>query len=143
MSDEIRIIKTASCPSLSDRSILNYEIGAIDDDFYIRLTGNTEKGLFSKDWISFAAIQGLVPEDGMISSRYIRPIFAGRSVNSVAFLLAVLKHEGLIVGSDDKSRSWRCIDPSHFQQTMKALAVDDLQPQVTTKVHRSKSEGKS
>ena len=56
--EEIRTIKTASCPSLSGKSELTYEIGVkVDKSIHIRLTENSGAGMYSKAWISLAECQ--------------------------------------------------------------------------------------
>lgn len=122
MSEEIRTIKTTSCPSLSERSTLTYEIGVKGDkDIQIRLTGNTSSGMYSSSWQSMAQIAVLLSADGKpISSRTIRPIYEG-SVNSAGFLLAVLKNEGLIKNIEENSRGYIRCDSKKFTTEIHAL----------------------
>ena len=77
MNEEIRVLKTGACSSLSERSILTYEIGGKEDmSIYIRLTENTGSGMFSKAWVPLAEIVMLLSADEKpITSRTIRPLY--------------------------------------------------------------------
>lgn len=122
MEEEIRVVKTASCPSLSERSTLTYEIGVKGDkSIYIRLTENTGSGMFSKEWVPLAQIAlQLSADDKPITSRTIQPLYSG-SVNSAGFLQAVLKDVGLIKNIEENSRSYIRTDPKKFTLEIHAL----------------------
>ncbi len=105
MSDEIIITKSASAPSLSGRGTIEYEIGTIGDEQYIRLSGNSGGGLFSKEWIKVAEIQELLKHVAKPSTSTIRHLYEGKSSNSPGFLLACLFHEKIAerITSPDES----------------------------------------
>lgn len=126
----IRIIKTASCPSLSERSTLTYEIGGKSDkSIYIRLTENTGSGMFSKAWVPLTQIGlQLAADDKPITSRTIQPLYSG-SVNSAGFLQAVLKDVGLIKNVEENSRSYIRTDPKKFTDEIQVLLVKEPSPQ--------------
>ena len=94
-NEEISIIKTASCPSLSGRSTINYDIGTLGDSQYVRLSGNSGGGLYCKDWVSMADVQALLTGNPSVSSKTLQPVYAGKSANSPGFLLAALVKEKL------------------------------------------------
>lgn len=94
-TEQPEVTKTATCPSLSGASILTYEIGTTEKDTYYRVVGNSAAGLFSKDWIPLPQITDLL-RNGSITSRALRVLYEGKSSNSNAFLLAVLKAEGIV-----------------------------------------------
>jgi hypothetical protein len=55
------------------------------------------------------------------------PLFQGRSMNSPAFLLAVLKAEGLVKPLGDKKRGYERVDSAEFKKLVSSavdLAVD-------------------
>ncbi len=62
----IRIIKTASCPSLSGKSRLTYEIACSDNtvdgqsEIALRVSTNTGGGFFSDEWLPLTAVEKLV-----------------------------------------------------------------------------------
>lgn len=90
----MKILKIGSCPSISNRSILTYHVGCLERDIYIRLFENSEKGLFSKEWLLLDRID--LTEDRPITSSFVQGLFKGRSANTGGFLMAVLKNEALI-----------------------------------------------
>ena len=120
--EEIRVLKTASCPSLSGRSDLTYEIGCDGGKaIYIRLTANTGAGMFSKAWIPLAQIAKLLSaDDKPITSKTLRSLYTGSS-NSCGFFLALMKNEGLIKNIEPDSRGYVRIDPKKFTAEIHAL----------------------
>lgn len=122
--EEIRVLKKASCSSLSNRSTLTFEIGCKEDkSIHLRLTDNDGAGMFSKDWVPFEKIDLLLSAD-QITSNTIRPLYSG-STNSAGFLLAVLKDVGLIKNIDENSRGYIRIDPQKFTSEIHALMDAD------------------
>lgn len=145
MSEEIRILKQAQTENLSGRGILNYEIGSKGDSLYIRLSGNSEKGLFCKNWVPMEAIHQLLTANETITSKVLQTLYDGRSVNSPGFMMAVLKHLGLILNTDEKSRTHRRADPTAFNNAMKELIANETlssKAENTAKVKKSKTNGR-
>ena len=97
----IRILKIAECPSVSGQSTLTYHVGADrSDELFLRLYGNSGGGQFNRDWVPLAALRDRLkewPEDKPMTTAVLRPLFRARSVNTPAFLFAVLIHEGLVI----------------------------------------------
>jgi len=95
--NEIRMLKTGECPSLSGKSTLTYQIGNDNDKLYIALTGNTGAGIFNKDWFALEEIYSLLASQKKpITSGSLHGLFEGRSSNSAGFILAVLLKEKLV-----------------------------------------------
>ena len=120
----LRILKIANCGSLSGRSTLTYHIGVIEanSEIQLRLFHNTAKGYFCKDWVSMALIDLLLTEANIFSSGDVqRMFFQGKSVNSGGFVLAALRHEGLIRTSEGSLRSYERLDPSAWHEEIAAL----------------------
>ncbi len=96
----IRIIKIATCSTLSGRSNLTYHLGSdADGGIQIRVVQNSGNGQFNADWVSLATIEKLLtahPADKPMTSRVMLPVFRSKSSNSPAFLFAVLNAEGLV-----------------------------------------------
>ena len=145
----IRILKIGSCPSLSGKSTLTYHIGCNDEsEILFRVTANTGGGFFNDEWVSFNTIQGAFdtqPKDKPIVSLMLNPLFHGRSLNSPAFLLAVIKAEGLVKPLGDKKRGYERIDSAEFMaeigkliQSKVDLKIDDAKPAVSRKKSVSK-----
>lgn len=96
-SPSLRVLKVASCPSLSGRSTLVYQLGCgSDGDVKLRIVENTGSGFYSQEWVRFAAILELLKPSEALTFYSLQPLFEGRSVNSGGFLMAALKSLGVI-----------------------------------------------
>lgn len=141
----IRILKIASCPTLSGKSTLTYHIGCAvngegictaDSEINLRIYANDGGGFFSNEWISLDKIQQVfakVPADKPITSFVLHSIFRGKSVNTPAFLLAALRQEGLVKQSEDKQRQYERIDPAEFIAGVNTLIATDVDLKVDVK----------
>jgi len=119
----IRILKTATCPSLSGASQLSYSVGCDDSNaIYFQVTKNSGGGQFNIEWVSMEKIGKALSESPNITSFSLRGVTVGRSLNNGGFFLAALKHEGLVLASEDVSvRSYHLGDPAEFLGVMNAL----------------------
>lgn len=125
----VRILKSASCPSLSGRSTLTYQIGTDAtqeglEEIYFRIQTNTGKGLFNNDWVSSSTIQKVFeafPENATVTSVSLNEIFNGKSVNTAGFLLAALKAEGLVIAMQGKRRYYERASSEAFVNEMNRL----------------------
>ncbi|SFI86096.1 hypothetical protein [Nitrosomonas sp. Nm34] len=94
----IRVLKEGTCRSLSGKSTLIYHFGCTAaSEVHFRIADNTGGGFYSDEWISFIAIQEAFdrqPKGKPIVSHILFSLFNGRSLNTPAFLLAVLKAKG-------------------------------------------------
>jgi len=94
---EMRILKTGECPSLSGKSTLTYQFGSnSDNEVYIALTGNSGAGIFNKDWFALEEIYSLLAHQEKVTSGNLHGLFDGRSSNSAGFILAILLNEKLV-----------------------------------------------
>ncbi len=126
----IRILKRGTCPSLSGKSKLTYQIGCTAaSEIQVRVCGNDGGGMFGDEFVSLNAIQELfakVPADKPLTSFLLVPLFEGKSANTPGFLFAVLKHEGLVQAGKDKQRSYERGDPKKFMAEVKALMASKV-----------------
>jgi len=106
----LKIISTSKCSTISGKSTLTYNVGVNDEGhMHIRVLGNTGGGFFSNEWVSIdsiTAILGEAPGDHPITSINLIPLFKGKSVNTSAFLLAILVTEKLLKPFEDKKRQF-------------------------------------
>ena len=127
--DAIRVLKIGTCPTLSGKSKLTYQVGCnAKSEVQLCIAGNTGGGFFNNDWVSLEALQQQLdkgPSDKPITSHALYPIFRGRSINTPAFLMAVLKHEGF-VSAKDKQRSYDRLEPKAFMAEVKALMASKV-----------------
>lgn len=117
----IRVLMVEACASLSHRSMLTFQIGTLaDGNFALRLVENTGKGHFSDAWIAWPAVLERIQAQDVLSCSTLQPLFEGRSINTGGFLLAVLRHLG-VVELQESGRGYRCLDLSAFSSRMTAL----------------------
>jgi hypothetical protein len=138
-SATVRILKIASCPSLSGKSTLTYRIGCevndegictAESDPQFRIVDNTNIGFFSREWVPMSVIQrefDKVPVGMTITSFLLHALFRGKSVNTPAFLFAVLKNEGLVQPAKDKQRQYERMDPAGFLSMVRALIASKVE----------------
>ena len=119
---EMHIIKSGSCGSLSGRSTLTYQIGCNENkEIYLSLTGNSGSGIFNKDWLALEEIYSLLASQKKpITSGGLHGLFEKRSSNSAGFILAVLLKEGLLKISPGNSH-YDLIGQTEFQKIVKGL----------------------
>jgi hypothetical protein len=121
-TDSIRILKTGTCPSLSGRTKLTYEVGGgPDSQISLRITKTAGTGSFSKDWIALERIHALLERNAgkPITSHTLAPLFT--SANNPGFTLAVMKHERLVRPIADNPRCYERLDGKAFFSEVQAL----------------------
>jgi len=126
-----RIIKTGTCPTLTEKSTLQYQIGCDDQkNIFFRIVSNTGNGFFNDDWVALSDIQSAFdswPVDNPITSFALHGLFLGRSANTSAFLLAALKEEGIVATLKDKRRCHEYVDPpTEFMAEMDKLIASGV-----------------
>lgn len=141
-SPEPITVKSSTCKSLSCKSELSYHIAYdSDNEIYFRIVGNTGSGFYSCEWIALSAIEEVFekrPPMAGITAFTLTNLFKGKSVNTPAFLLAVLKAEGLIQTLPDRKRACEPIPNSSFANDIYALV--DAEANNTTKPSASKKK---
>jgi hypothetical protein len=137
----IRILKKATCPTLSGKSKLTYHIGRnAESEIHLRIHANDGGGFFSQEWVAWKDIQQVLskaPKDQPITSIVLHRLFKGKSVNTPAFLLAVLKHEKLIQPMKGKKRSHVLTDPKAFLANMEKLMASSATPKATSTARKT------
>lgn len=125
LSSEPIVVKTATCKSLSGKSTLTYHIACdSDNEIYFRIVDNTGNGFFSCEWIALSAIEKAIsdrPSITGITAFTLSNLFTGKSVNTPAFLLAVLMAEGLVQPLPNRKRACELIPNPTFSNDIYAL----------------------
>jgi hypothetical protein len=131
----MRIIKEATCPTLSGKETLTYQIGSnAESEVYLMVTSNTGGGFFSIEWVSLKAAQALLEQASQpLTSYALRNLFKGKSANNPAFLMAALKHEGLVMAHPDKQRCYVCAEAATFIAEMGKLQAANTDIKVEVK----------
>ncbi|PTQ79772.1 hypothetical protein [Nitrosomonas ureae] len=146
---DIRILKVATCPSLSGKSTLTYQIGCIaESDIQFRIVANTGGGFFSKEWIALNATLDAFNKrqaDKPIVSLLLYPLFQGKSLNTPAFLLAALKQEGLVIPLDENPKHYTQLPSDAFMAEVEKLMQTAIDPKAdgSKKTTSKKSASKS
>jgi hypothetical protein len=123
--DTMRVLATGTCDTLTGSSKLTYHIGStLDGEIHLRVHSNTGGGFFSQEWIALQDILTALekrPAGKPITSILLNPLFKGKSVNTPAFLPAVLLHEKVVRSMQGKLRRHELADPSVFTTKVEKL----------------------
>ena len=124
-SESVRVLKSATCPSLSGKSKLSYEVGCTDaSQIHVRIVANSAAGSFSREWVDMQAIRAALdkcPRGAPITSAAIASLFRGTSTNNQLFAWAVLKNEGLVRHLDGDKRGYERAESVEFVTWTRAL----------------------
>jgi hypothetical protein len=133
----IATAKVFTCESLSGLCVLQgaigYEVGTTDR-LHIRIMESDGKGKFNSCWWSLAEIEkalSKVPEQDAFKAPALAPVFAGRSVNTMFFVISALVSTGLLRRADPVETGYVRNVPAELLQELQALieeGVDLLPP---------------
>ena len=148
LSESMRVLKTATCKTLSGKSTLTYQIGSTPDSIvHLRIAKNTGGGFFSDEWIALDDILRVLKKrsvDSPIMSHFLTPLLKGKSVNTSAFVLAVLSHLKLLQPLPKKQRLHELLDPKPFlDQVNQLMASEGNTAGATKKVPAGKTTKKT
>lgn len=122
---EVRVLKSLNCPSLSGKSKLTYQFGVLNGkELEFRISSNSGGGMFAKDWVAVADVIRVLKCPAVkasISATAFTALFAGKSINTQSFLMAILKHEGVIQPHAEKKRAYEVADVAGFQARIDGL----------------------
>lgn len=137
----IEAIYTGECPSLSGQSSLTYAIGRNHEDhsLHLRLVANSGGGMFCDEWASGVEIDDLVQSHLVLISRSMCELHAGRSINTGGFVLAILKHLGLVRVNAENSRHHELVPGTTFERVaMEAIGLlDQADKRKTIKIRKA------
>ena len=134
---DMRVLKTATCKSVTGKSTLTYQIGCTSDNtVHIRITKNTGAGFFNDEWVALQDIQNALnrsPEGQPLTSLLLQSLVKGKSVNTPAFLMAALTHERMLRVLKGKKRGHEFLDPEGFTAKMDKLVSEKAKPKGTVR----------
>jgi len=140
---DMRVLKTATCKTISAKSTLTYHVGAdTDDEIYLRIHASTGNGIFSGEWISTKDIQAVMevhPAGTPVTSFLLQPLFHGKSANNSAFLLAILLASKLAYPVKGKKRQLAVVDSDEFTEKVSKLASSKSTTNKTTASSKKKT----
>ena len=119
---EMKILKTAECPSLSGKSTLTYQIACnSDNEVHVALTGNSGGGHLNSDWVSLEEIYSILSSQKKpVTSGALQDLYQGKSSNNASFTTAILLKEGLLKISPG-NRHYDFVGQAEFRKIVKAL----------------------
>lgn len=138
----IRILKIGTCPSVSGKSKLSYHVAIRDEsELLFRVFANSSSGYFSQEYISLNAIQEIFTRTahGTITSYLLNPLFINRSVNTPAFMTAVLLAEGLVQASSSVDRHYEATDGKAFFEGIQKLIESGISIDPNAKPSKKKA----
>jgi hypothetical protein len=121
---EVQTLKSDTCPSLSGKTKLSYDVGrGAGGEILVRISKTNGTGYYSKDWIPLDRAYRMLQANGKkpVTFGTLLPLFPGQSINTAGFLLAVLKYEGLVRASPEKARCYELGDGKRFFEGIKTL----------------------
>ena len=130
-AEPMRILRVATCGSLSGRSELTYHVGSDEHNaLHFRLWANSGGGMFSDTWFSMKDVSEHLSIPDGFTSRALQPLWDSTSKNNAGFTLAILMGEGLIERSASKPGTYTTANPAPFLQRINALIAlgVDLDP---------------
>jgi hypothetical protein len=111
------LVGQAKALSAKSKGLIGFELALNTDDkcSYLRMTANSNGGLFSKEWINLDAVFALLEQqvlDKPFKSSIFKTIISGKSANNCSFISAVFRSEelGLILKSE-KSQFLHLVNP--------------------------------
>ena len=138
---DVRVIKSATCQSLSGKSKLSYEVGATSsNDLRLRIMGNSGTGSFRQEWVELREIRAALdraPKNETVTSDCL-PLFRRESANMPGFLWSVLLREGLVRVSAKQKRRYERVEPEAFDAAVQALLEGKGAPAVDAKSKKIK-----
>ncbi|MFZ4481266.1 MAG: hypothetical protein ACOYNZ_15380 [Rhodoferax sp.] len=140
--DPIETIYQGEAPSLSQRSMLCYEVGrhTVDGTLHLRIVSNSGGGMWCKDWTSASEIQSIVIGATELTAKSFHPLHSGRSINTGGFVLAALKDLGLIRVNAENTRLHEYVLTTTLEQVAMAR-IAESKGQVPKSPRRKAKEG--
>jgi hypothetical protein len=124
---DIRVLLVETCPSLSYRSALTFQVGVRHDEaLALRLVANTAKGHFSDDWVAWPDVAEALAAEEALTNATLQPLFAGKSINTGGFMLAVLRHLGVVQAGAEGSRSHIAANADAFLARCSELVASNV-----------------
>lgn len=141
-ADPIETIYQSEVPSLSERSMLGYEVGrhAEDSTLHLRIISNSGGGMWCKDWACASDIQSIVIGATELTAKSFHQLHSGRSINTGGFVLAALKGLGFIRPTAENSRLHEHVPTTTFEQVVMARIAESME-QVPKSTRRKAKEG--
>jgi len=152
------LLKDGTAPKLGARAegSINYNVLADDERQLLFITGNKGGGYFSKEHVDISKIEACLDTTASAKpfpSKTFKEAFVGRSSNNAGFLVAVLRHEGLLAAAPEaetqhvRSGDWPAWKKAMLAETGKLIKVGitdaDKTPLETAQALEQKEQAKT
>ena len=137
----VRILKTATCPSLSGQSTLKYQIGYEEKaGIQLHIIDNSASGAFNQEWFSLKSIEASLdkaPKGEPVTASNFMSLFRNMSANTPFFIFAAMLHEGLFRPSKEHKRCYDRVNTADFLAEMQPLIEGKVPPQGIKKAKKN------
>ena len=99
---------TGQVPKLRGQGSVSYEINMGGDGLELRITDNTESGTFTKD-VKLKTVLCCAAPAGTFRTEDLKKAIGSDNNNDAGFLVAVLKHAGVIAVSEEENGTHRLV----------------------------------
>ena len=154
------LLKGGTAPKLGAHAegSINYNVLADNERqlLFIAITGNKGGGYFSKEHVDISKIEACLDTTAPAKpfpSKTFKEAFVGRSSNNAGFLVAVLRHEGLLAAAPEaetqhvRSGDWSAWKNAMLAEAGKLIEVGikdaDKKPLETAPVPEHKEQAKT
>lgn len=130
------LLKDGTAPKLGARAegSINYNVLADNErkQLFIAITGNKGGGYFSREYVDISEIEACLDASTSAKpfpSKTFKDAFVGRSSNNAGFLVAVLRHEGLLAAAPEaetqhiRSGDWTAWKKSTLAEAGKRIEI--------------------
>jgi hypothetical protein len=160
VSQSFWLLKESTAPKVGARAegSINYNVLADNErqQLFIAITGNKGGGYFSKEHVDISKIEACLDTAAAAKpfpSKTFKEAFVGRSSNNAGFLVAVLRHEGLLAAAPEaetqhvRSGDWTAWKKAMLAEAGKLIEVGikdaDKKPLETAPVPEHKEQAKT
>jgi hypothetical protein len=111
------LVGQAKTLSAKSKGLIGFELALNTDDKcrYLRMTSNSNGGLFSKAWVSLEVLFELLEQQALdkpFKSSIFKAVIKGGSANNVSFLSAVLRCDEMsLILKSEKSQFLHLVNP--------------------------------
>ncbi|MBL1141448.1 MAG: hypothetical protein HND53_05380 [Proteobacteria bacterium] len=145
--NQLKIIKSGKCKSLTNKSTIGYDILRDPKNLlFVQLISNSGGGFYSSEPVSLDEVIKIlqqVKDKTQLTAKYLHKLFKGRSSNSAGFLMCVLRDMKLVKNVSGKQRHFELMEFKPILEEMKSLAsprASTKKPQISKKTRKKSTK---
>jgi hypothetical protein len=138
--ETITIDYEAECESLTGRSVLTFQAGHNRQTNVpmLRIARNSGRGMFCRDWAPVEEIDAILAKADPVTARSLNDVHPGKSINTGGFILAILKHLGVVQAKDDNTRHHERVAGTTVLQALASRIAESKQSEGAQARRKSK-----